>query len=150
MSELLPDAPPRPGQPSDAAPSPRVLVVDDYADNRELYSLYLSMQGFEVETAENGAEALARAQESAPDVILMDLSLPVMSGWDAIRELKADPRTGAIPVIALTGHAMTSHIERARAVGADDFAAKPCVPQDVEQKIRVLLQSTSPRLGAED
>lgn len=132
------------------SPSQRVLVVDDYADNRELYSMYLEMQGFEVQTAENGAEALARVQESAPDVILMDLSLPVMSGWDAIRALKADPRTGAIPVIALTGHAMASHIARAREVGADDFAAKPCVPSDVEQKIRDLLKGPAFGVGGED
>nr|AYM53897.1 response regulator [Corallococcus coralloides] len=141
----LPGAPPEGG-----AQARRVLVVDDYEDNRELYSMYLEMQGFEVQTAENGAEALERARASNPDVILMDLSLPVMSGWDAIRELKADPRTGAIPVIALTGHAMATHIERAREVGADDFAAKPCVPSDVEQKIRDLLKGGSLGSGVED
>lgn len=145
----------QPGASSGSSPegtsqAQRVLVVDDYADNRELYSMYLEMQGFEVQTAENGAEAVVRARESTPDVILMDLSLPVMSGWDAIRELKADPRTGAIPVIALTGHAMASHVERAREVGADDFAAKPCVPSDVEQKIRELLKGPSFGSGAGD
>ncbi|HZI10225.1 MAG TPA: response regulator [Myxococcus sp.] len=155
MSELPPDGAPPPVPSSDtpeegAARPKRVLVVDDYEDNRDMYSMYLSLQGFEVDTAENGAEALARVQASAPDVILMDLSLPVMSGWDAILALKANPDTGAIPVIALTGHAMASHIARAREVGADDFAAKPCVPQDVEQKIRDLLKGTSFNLGDED
>ncbi|NMO17612.1 response regulator [Pyxidicoccus fallax] len=147
MSEL-PEGGSRPDglsgvSPEGGAQAQRVLVVDDYADNRELYSMYLEMQGFEVQTAENGAEALECARASNPDVILMDLSLPVMSGWDAIRELKADPRTGAIPVIALTGHAMATHIERAREAGADDFAAKPCIPSDVEQKIRDLLKGSS-------
>jgi CheY-like chemotaxis protein len=152
MPELPPDGGPRP-VPSSGVPEQRpqrVLVVDDYEDNRDMYSMYLSLQGFEVETAENGAEALARVQESAPDVILMDLSLPVMSGWDAIRALKENPETGAIPVIALTGHAMASHVARAREVGADDFAAKPCVPQDVEQKIRDLLKGSSFNVGDRD
>jgi CheY-like chemotaxis protein len=135
--------------PEDAAPPRRVLVVDDYEDNRELYSMYLSLQGFEVQTAENGAEALASVRESAPDVILMDLSLPVLSGWDAIRELKADPHTRDIPILALTGHAMASHIARAQEVGADDFAAKPCLPQDVEQRILDLLKGPSLSLEEE-
>ena len=152
MSEIPADSAALPGSPpssQSAAPVRRVLVVDDYEDNRELYAVYLTLQGFEVQTAENGSEALAYAQTYAPDVILMDLSLPVLSGWDAIRTLKADPRTGAIPVIAFTGHAMASHLERAREVGADDLATKPCAPQEVEQKIRNLLKGAPLPWGEE-
>lgn len=118
----------------------RVLVVDDYADNRELYTEYLSFMGFEVDTAADGVEALQRVQEGAPDVILMDLSLPLMSGWEAIRHLKADPQTGDIPVLALTGHAMPAHMAHAMAVGADGFVTKPCLPQEVEDRLRALLK----------
>lgn len=150
MSELPFDDGPLSSQPSSqqgAEPARRVLVVDDYEDNRELYAEYLTLQGFEVKTAENGSEALAYAHSYAPDVILMDLSLPVVSGWDAIRTLKADPRTGSIPVIAFTGHAMASHLQRARDAGADDCATKPCVPQDVEEKIRNLLKGGPLSMG---
>lgn len=131
--------------PPTEGPGKRVLVVDDYADNRELYREYLSFAGFEVETAEDGLQALTRAQAGELDCILMDLSLPVMSGWDALRELRADPRTEAIPVIALTGHAMPTHQKRAEEAGADDFATKPCLPQDVERRIRSLLKGGRPK-----
>src|SRR5438067_13808141 len=85
---------------------PRVLVVDCYPDAREMYSEYLEYCGFEVVQAANGMEALQRAIETQPDIILMDLSLPVMDGWEATRRLKADKRTVNIPVVALTGHAL--------------------------------------------
>src|SRR5205807_9357571 len=85
---------------------PRVLVVDDYPDAREMYTEYLEFSGFEVVQASNGAEALERAIDTIPDIILMDLSLPVMDGWEATRRLKADRRTWDIPVVALTGHAL--------------------------------------------
>ncbi|KFE64801.1 response regulator [Hyalangium minutum] len=130
-----------------AAHARRILVVEDYEDNRELYATYLSLQGFEVLTAENGAQALECVRESSPDVILMDLSLPVLSGWDAIRELKMDPHTRGIPILALTGHATPTHKARAQEAGADDFAAKPCPLQDVEQRILDLLKGPSSRLG---
>src|SRR5436853_1384595 len=83
---------------------PRVLVVDDYPDAREMYGEYLEYSGYEVVQAANGVEALQRAVDDAPDIILMDLSLPVMDGWEATRRLKADARTASIPVVALTGH----------------------------------------------
>ena len=85
---------------------PRVLIVDDYPDAREMYSEYLQFSGFDVVEAANGMEALQRAVDAAPDIILMDLSLPVMDGWEATRRLKADKRTAGIPVVALTGHAL--------------------------------------------
>jgi CheY-like chemotaxis protein len=85
---------------------PRVLLVDDYPDAREMYSEYLEFCGFEVVEAGNGMEALQRAADENPDIILMDLSLPVMDGWEATRRLKADKPTASIPVVALTGHAL--------------------------------------------
>src|SRR5262249_50409370 len=93
---------------------PRVLLVDDYPDARQMYSEYLEFWGFEVVEAGNGMEALERAAEAAPDIILMDLSLPVMDGWEATRRLKADKRTASIPVVALTGHALAGVSEDAR------------------------------------
>ena len=86
------------------AERPRVLLVDDYPDAREMYTEYLEFSGFDVVEAENGIEALQRAVDAAPDIILMDLSLPVMDGWEATRRLKADKRTASIPVVALTGN----------------------------------------------
>lgn len=150
MAELpsAPASPPLAGTSSTGtAHARRILVVEDYEDNRELYATYLSLQGFEVLTAENGAQALECVRESSPDVILMDLSLPVLSGWDAIRELKTDPHTRDIPILALTGHATPTHKARAQEAGADDFAAKPCPLQDVEQRILDLLKGPSSRLG---
>src|SRR4029077_15916515 len=84
-----------------------VLLVDDYPDAREMYAEYLEFSGFDIVQAGNGVEAIERARDSHPDVILMDLSLPVMDGWEAPRRLKADERTRPIPVLAVTGHALT-------------------------------------------
>src|SRR2546430_15710411 len=85
---------------------PRVLLVDDYPDAREMYTEYLEFSGFDVVEAGNGMEALQRAAESALDIILMDLSLPVMDGWEATRRLNGDHRTASISVVALTRHAL--------------------------------------------
>lgn len=125
----------------------RILVVDDYQDAREMYAEYLEVRGFEVVTASNGQEALAQVQSGAPDLIIMDLSLPVMDGWEATRLIKEDARTRDIPVIALSGHALSGMPETAREAGCDAFVAKPALPEEVEQKIRSLLTgSTAPRL----
>ena len=118
---------------------PRVLLVDDYSDAREMYSEYLTFSGFDVVEAANGMEALQRAAESAPDIILMDLSLPVMDGWEATRRLKADPRTASIPVMALTGHALPGISEGARQAGCDAFVTKPCLPDELVKEIRKML-----------
>jgi two-component system, cell cycle response regulator DivK len=119
-----------------------VLVVDDYDDAREMYSEYLEFLGYEVHTARNGQEALDVAREALPDIILMDLSLPVLSGWEATRQLKEDARTRDIPVMALTGHVLPKHSERAREVGCDAFLAKPALPDKVAEQIRALLKKT--------
>jgi len=120
---------------------PRVLLVDDYPDAREMYTEYLEFSGFEVVEAENGMEALQRAVDAAPDIILMDLSLPVMDGWEATRRLKADSRTASIPVVALTGHALAGISEGAKKAGCDSFVTKPCLPEDLVKEIRRVLDS---------
>lgn len=118
---------------------PRVLLVDDYPDAREMYSEYLDFAGFDVIEAANGMEALQRAADEAPDIVLMDLSLPVMDGWEATRRLKADVRTATIPVVALTGHALAGISEGARQAGCDAFVTKPCLPEDLVKEIRKVL-----------
>ena len=121
-------------------PRPIVLLVDDYPDAREMYAEYLEFSGFEVVEAGNGQEALDRALDRTPDVILMDLSLPVMDGWEATRRLKADERTKHIPVLAVTGHALTGISEDARRAGCDGFITKPCLPEDLTVEIRKVLE----------
>jgi len=121
----------------------RVLVVEDYADAREMYSEYLQYSGYEVVEATNGMEALQRAVEDQPDIILMDLSLPVMDGWEATRRLKADARTADIPVVALTGHALAGISDGALRAGCDAFVTKPCLPEDLVKEIRKVLDSAS-------
>src|SRR5215218_9026408 len=118
---------------------PRVLLVDDYPDAREMYSEYLQFSGFDVVEATNGMEALKSAVDSSPDIILMDLSLPVMDGWEATRRLKADERTASIPVVALTGHALAGISEGAKKAGCDAFVTKPCLPEDLVREIRRIL-----------
>jgi CheY-like chemotaxis protein len=122
---------------------PCVLLVDDYPDAREMYSEYLQYSGFDVIEAGNGIEALQQAIEQEPDIILMDLSLPVMDGWEATRRLKADRRTARIPVVALTGHALAGISEGARRAGCDAFVTKPCLPEDLVKEIRKVLEQPS-------
>ena len=117
------------------AQRPCVLLVDDYPDAREMYSEYLDFAGFDVVEAANGMEALARAVDASPDIILMDLSLPVMDGWEATRRLKADRRTAGIPVVALTGHALAGISDGAKQAGCDAFVTKPCLPEDLVREI---------------
>ena len=103
----------------------RVLVVEDFADNRELLTEYLSFRGFAVTAAADGEAALRSAREQPPDVILMDLRMPGLDGWQATRQLKADPTTAAVPVIAVTAHALKPEMESARDAGCDAVVAKP-------------------------
>jgi two-component system, cell cycle response regulator DivK len=126
---------------------PCVLLVDDYPDAREMYSEYLQYSGFDVIEAGNGIEALQQAVEREPDIILMDLSLPVMDGWEATRRLKADRRTARIPVVALTGHALAGISEGARRAGCDAFVTKPCLPEDLVKEIRKVLEQPSSSTG---
>ena len=104
---------------------PLILVVDDFQDNREMYAEFLAFAGFDALQAGNGLEALELAFSRRPDVIIMDLSLPGMDGWEATRRLKADPATARIPVIALTAQAMAGDRDQALAAGCDDYVTKP-------------------------
>jgi CheY-like chemotaxis protein len=118
---------------------PLVLVVDDYQDAREMYAEYLEFSGFRVAEAANGAEALDKAFALLPDVILMDLSLPIIDGWEATRRLKADERTKAIPVVALTGHAMAGEATGDQEVKCDAFVIKPCLPDTLVAEVKKVL-----------
>ena len=119
--------------------APLILVVDDYQDAREMYCEYLQFSGFRVAEARNGNEAVTQAFELQPDLILMDLSLPGMDGWEATRVLKADERTKRIPVVALTGHALAGASEGAKKAGCDSFVTKPCLPDDLVVEVRRML-----------
>lgn len=132
--------------PADASPptSPLVLLVDDYADAREMYGYYLARHGFRVEEAADGHEALDKALTLGPDIILMDLSLPGIDGWELARMLKKDPRTTAIPIVALTAHALNGEQERALGAGCDAFVTKPCLPQTLATELERVLQTPAP------
>jgi two-component system cell cycle response regulator DivK len=118
---------------------PLVLVVEDYQDAREMYAAYLQFSGFDVAEAGNGVEAIEKTHELLPDIVLMDLALPRMDGWEATRRLKNDERTRHIPIVALTGHALAGHAEGAREAGCDAFVTKPCLPDALVAEIKRLL-----------
>lgn len=120
---------------------PLILVVDDYQDAREMYAEYLQFSGFRVAEARNGNEAVEQAFALKPDLILMDLSLPGMDGWEATRRLKADDATRHIPIVALTGHALAGASEGAKKAGCDSFVTKPCLPDDLVVEVRRMLNT---------
>ncbi|MCA9520472.1 MAG: response regulator [Myxococcales bacterium] len=119
----------------------RILLVEDNEMNRDMLSRRLSRKGFDVLLAENGEEAIAQAKAGIPDLILMDMSLPVMDGWEATRRIKADDATRSIPVIALTAHAMSGDKERALDAGCDDYDTKPIEFNRLLKKIDEHLRS---------
>jgi len=118
----------------------RILMVDDFQDNREMYAAYLRYAGFAVDEAVTGTEALDKALAIAPDLIVMDLSLPGMDGWEATRRLKADPKTKHIPIVVVSGHALEASVRSAQAAGCDVFLRKPCLPQALLAEVRKLLK----------
>ena len=122
---------------------PLILVVDDYQDAREMYAAYLSFSGYRVAEATNGLEAIEKTIELLPDIILMDLALPRMDGWEATRRLKLDERTKHIPIVALTGHALAGYAEGARQAGCDAFVTKPCLPDALVAEIQRMLSAKS-------
>lgn len=119
---------------------PKLLLVEDNEMNRDMLSRRLERRGFQVIMALDGAEGVSMAESEKPDLILMDMSLPVLSGWDATRSIKSNPQTQNIPVIALTAHAMASDKERALAAGCDDYDIKPINLPALLEKIEKLLQ----------
>jgi CheY-like chemotaxis protein len=146
--------PRRPQDPVSAAalgangPAPLVLIVDDYEDNREMYSQYLQFAGLRVAEAANGKEALSKTAELMPDLIVMDLSLPGVDGWQATRLIKDDPKTRDILVLALTGHALEGASQGAKDAGCDGFLTKPCLPEDLCREIQRMLAGAGARSKA--
>jgi two-component system, cell cycle response regulator DivK len=126
-----------------------VLVVEDYEDAREMYAAYLQFSGYRVAEATNGVEAIEKTLELLPDIILMDLALPKMDGWEATRRLKTDERTKHIPIVALTGHALAGYAEGARQAGCDAFVTKPCLPDALVEEIQRMLASRGPRQNSQ-
>lgn len=129
------------------SPAPLVLVVDDYEDTLEIVKDTLELAGFRTESATTGLEALEKAFAVHPDVVLMDLSLPRMDGWEATRRLKADPRTKDVLVVALTAHAVERHAESAREAGCDAYVSKPCLPEELTEAVWGLLASRAKARG---
>ena len=130
-----------PGEPdpSRQRERPLILIVEDQSELRRLYAEQLTISGFDVIEAANGAEAVRWTSAHLPDVVLMDLSLPVLDGWEATRRIKAAAQTKHIPVIALTANAMTGDREKAIAAGCDDFDIKPVELRGLMVKIQALL-----------
>ena len=117
----------------------KILLVEDNEMNRDMLSRRLQKQGYEVVMAVDGEEGVATARSEAPALILMDMSLPGIDGWEATRRLKATPQTQNIPIIALTAHAMTDDRDKAMAAGCDDFDTKPVELPRLLSKIRALI-----------
>ena len=118
----------------------KILLVEDNEMNRDMLARRLARRGYEVAVAVDGGEGVARAQTEAPDLILMDMTLPVVDGWEATRRIKGDPATAHIPVIALTAHAMAGDREEAFAAGCDDYDTKPIELDRLLGKIQALEQ----------
>jgi two-component system cell cycle response regulator DivK len=121
-------------------PLSKILLVEDNEMNRDMLTRRLQRRGYEVVIALDGAQGLAMAQSESPALILMDISLPVLDGWEATRRLKMAPETKSIPIIALTAHAMSGDRERCIAAGCDDFDTKPVEISRLVGKIEMLLQ----------
>ena len=117
----------------------KILLVEDNEDNRDMLSRRLTRKGYAVVLAVDGAQAVDVSRTEQPDLILMDMSLPVLDGWEATRRIKAAPETDAIPIIALTAHAMAGDREKALASGCDDYDTKPIELARLQGKIEALL-----------
>jgi len=124
---------------------PKILLVEDNEMNRDMLSRRLEKRGYTVSIAIDGGAGVALAKSELPDLILMDMSLPVLDGWDATRQVKADPATAKIPVIALTAHAMESDRQKALEAGCDDFDTKPVELPRLLLKIEELLKKFPPK-----
>lgn len=120
-----------------------VLIVDDFDDNREMYAEYLRERGICVAEARDGYEAIRKTIDLSPDLVVMDLSLPGLDGWEATRRLRADPRTAQVPVVAVTGYALGTQADRARAAGCDDVLTKPLLPEEL---LRWIVSTVGPKL----
>jgi two-component system, cell cycle response regulator DivK len=122
--------------------SPHVLLVDDVEDNREVYVQYLTLRGMRVSTAASGQEGLILAGAETPDILVLDLGMPELDGWEVARRIRANPSTRRVPIVALSAHADEKSRARALEAGVDVFLAKPCMPDDL---LLELLRLTAPR-----
>jgi CheY-like chemotaxis protein len=122
---------------------PKILLVEDNEMNRDMLSRRLNRNGFDVVIAVNGREGVDLATSAKPDLILMDMSLPILDGWEATKLVKSNPETAEIPVIALTAHAMVQDKERAMAAGCNEFDTKPIELPRLLEKINSLLRLTT-------
>ena len=123
---------------------PLVLLIEDFDDAREMYAEYLEFSGLRTAGAADAVRGLQLAEELQPSVILMDAALPGLSGWDAIEQLKSNPKTAHIPVLMMTGHVLGDAKERALAAGAAGFIAKPCLPDELARRILATLKRELP------
>ena len=123
---------------------PKILLVEDNEPSRDALGRRLQRRGYEVVLAVDGQEAVSTAREVKPDLVLMDLGLPVIDGWEATRQLKADASTQQIPIIVLSTHAMTNDREQALIAGADDFDSKPVHFERLVEKIEDILRQPAP------
>jgi two-component system cell cycle response regulator DivK len=119
--------------------SKRILVVDDQPDNRQIIRDLLDATDYELTEAENGEQALAAVAKQRPDLILMDIQLPIMDGYEATRRIKADPALRSIPIIAVTSYALSGEEQKARAAGCDGYVTKPYSPRLLLTRIREFL-----------
>ena len=121
-----------------------ILIVDDYPDALDIWAIYLRAYGYRVSTAADGASAIAQAERLLPDLIVLDLELPRVSGFDVAKRLRAHPETQDIPLIAATGYSHVRQLDRARAAGFDQVMVKPCDPDTLIREIERLLPSHRP------
>ena len=117
----------------------RLLLVEDNEMNRDMLTRRLKRKGFEIEAASDGEQALVMIQESIPDLVLMDMNLPIKNGWNTCQEIRANPRTEMLPIIALTAHAMAEDKQKALDAGCDDYTTKPIDFPLLLEKINTLL-----------
>jgi CheY-like chemotaxis protein len=122
---------------------PLILVAEDYTDARELFQEFLELQGYDVIVARDGGQAVERARAELPDLVLMDISMPVLDGLDATRALKHDAATRDIPILAHSAHALVSDALAARAAGCDTVVPKPSAPSAMADKIRAMLAASA-------
>ena len=119
--------------------SKKILVVEDTEDNRQILRDLLGMAGYDMIEAHDGAEGVAQAAQHKPDLILMDIQMPVMDGYEATRRIKANPELKGIPIVAVTSYALSGDEEKARAAGCDGYIAKPYSPRQMLAKVREIL-----------
>ena len=132
-----------------AETAPLILIADDNVDTREMYGQYLNVVGYRVETAKDGNEAILKARALHPDLVVMDLQMPALDGWGAVRELQSRADTATIPVIILTGHDFKAYLKHsALAVGAVSYLMKPCFPEEFQREVNVRLTARRNRAAS--